>query len=267
MKKKVLVIVGVIFIILIALGLFTSYVDSARVRNGVEPKYVIKLVNESGSKVTYYGLGYKVIRYVSVSPSEPYKNNIGVKYGNWFMKYDLEPEEESINIKLLDSGKNISVKGSENVNFITSLFKDSKYINEDCDGINTHEIIIDNVKYYLKESCLEIQKGNKQASISEEDLNKFLKIIDDYDVTISDDKEYTFIGTIIEAFDDSIIVEPGEDTIERKSSDKISMGIERPTSGIIDFYVVGNKVKITYNGNINESYPAQISAIKIELVS
>ena len=64
MKKKVLVIVGVIFIILIGAGLFTSYVDSARVRNGIEPKYVIKLVNESGSKVTYYGLGYKNLNLI-----------------------------------------------------------------------------------------------------------------------------------------------------------------------------------------------------------
>ena len=60
MKKRILIIVGVIILILVSFGLFTSYVDSARVRNGVEPKYVIKLVNKSGNKVTYYGLGYKV---------------------------------------------------------------------------------------------------------------------------------------------------------------------------------------------------------------
>lgn len=35
--------------------------------------------------------------------------------------------------------------------------------------------------------------------------------------------------------------------------------------GII-FFVVGNKVRITYNGIIMESYPAQIIATKIELV-
>ena len=33
-----------------------------------------------------------------------------------------------------------------------------------------------------------------------------------------------------------------------------------------DFYVVGNKVRVTYNGFVNESYPAQIDAIKVELV-
>ena len=92
MKKKFLVVGGIVIAILIALGLFTSYVDSARVRNSIAPKYVIKIVSEDGNKVTYWGLGYKVVLYPSVSPNEPYKNNRGVRYGSWFMKYEL-PED------------------------------------------------------------------------------------------------------------------------------------------------------------------------------
>ena len=38
MKKKLLLIVGTIFVILVFIGLLTSYLDSARVRNSVEPK-------------------------------------------------------------------------------------------------------------------------------------------------------------------------------------------------------------------------------------
>lgn len=44
--------------------------------------------------MTYWGLGYKVIRYVGVSPNEPYESNIGVKMGNWFMKYKLPIDSE-----------------------------------------------------------------------------------------------------------------------------------------------------------------------------
>lgn len=95
MKKKVLIITGIIVAILVVTGLVTSYADSARVRNGVEPKFTIKIVSEDGNKVTYWGLGYKVVLYPSVSPNEPYKNNRGVKYGSWFMKYELEEEKES----------------------------------------------------------------------------------------------------------------------------------------------------------------------------
>lgn len=168
MKKLIFICLS----IFICLGLVTSYIDSARVRNGVEPRFVIKFVSSDGCKITYIGLGYKVIRYPSVSPREPYKNNRGVKYGSWFMKYELNDEDE----------------------------------------------------------------------------------------------KFQFIGKIIEAGEDFIIVEPDKGTVERKSSDKIRIMIERPVSGVNDFYVVGNKVRITYNGWINESYPAQIDAIKVELV-
>ena len=93
MKKRLLIIISVSIAILVSTGLVTSYMDMARVRNSVEPKFTIKIVSEDGSKVTYWGLGYKVVRYPSVSPNEPYKNNRGVKFGNWFMKYELVENE------------------------------------------------------------------------------------------------------------------------------------------------------------------------------
>ena len=45
MKKKVLIVTGIILAILVVAGLVTSYADSARVRNGVEPKFTIKIVS------------------------------------------------------------------------------------------------------------------------------------------------------------------------------------------------------------------------------
>lgn len=45
------------------------------------------------------------------------------------------------------------------------------------------------------------------------------------------------------------------------------MKITRPTSEINDFYVVGNKVRITFNGMVKTSNPEQISATKIELIT
>ena len=87
----------------------------------------------------------------------------------------------NIKVELLMDGKTIEVDKKRDVEFIVSLLRDSKYINELCDGINTHKIIIDDEVYYLKESCKEIQKGKKQAKISDEDLNSLLKIINDYD--------------------------------------------------------------------------------------
>ena len=94
MKKKICIGVGTLLMILIVAGIVTNYIDSGRVETGHEPKYCIKIVNNDGSKVTYWGLGYKVIRYVGVSPNEPYESNIGVKMGNWFMKYKLPIDSE-----------------------------------------------------------------------------------------------------------------------------------------------------------------------------
>lgn len=96
MKKKILIIIGIILVILIITGLITSHIDKGRVRNSVEPKFTIKIVSDDGNKITYWGLGYKVVRYPSVSPAEPYKNNRGVKYGSWFMNYSLDRYEEKI---------------------------------------------------------------------------------------------------------------------------------------------------------------------------
>jgi len=45
MKKKF--IIAVFIIILLLAGLVTSYIDSARVRNGVEPKYTIKIISDN----------------------------------------------------------------------------------------------------------------------------------------------------------------------------------------------------------------------------
>ena len=79
--------------------------------------------------------------------------------------------------------------------------------------------------------------------------------------------EYEFVAEIIEVNENNVILKPDANSREIKSGDRISVGITRPTNRSNDFYVVGNKIKITYDGTIMESYPAQINAIKIEPVN
>lgn len=85
---------GIVFLILLSLAGITNYIDSGRVTTGHEPKFCVKIVNDEKNKVTYWGLGYKVVRYVNVSLNEPYESNIGVKMGNWFMHYELPINHE-----------------------------------------------------------------------------------------------------------------------------------------------------------------------------
>lgn len=174
MKKKIGISIGILVIVLIVAGIITNYSDSARVTTGHEPKCCIKVVSNDGSKVTYWGLGYKVVRYVEVSPNEPYESNIGVKMGNWFMKYEL-PKADIIEIEY--EGQIITITDIKDIGIIENILLNSKYNGEICNGINTHKIILNKDIYYIKESCKEIQKGDKQATISTEDLETINNII------------------------------------------------------------------------------------------
>ena len=80
--KKICISVGIVLIGLIAMGIITNYIDSGRVTTGHEPKYCIKIVNNDGSKVTYWGLGYKVIAYNKLNGY----NKIHI--GTYFLEYD-----------------------------------------------------------------------------------------------------------------------------------------------------------------------------------
>lgn len=261
MKKKISVILGIILMSIVILGIITNYADSGRVTTGHEPKYCIKIVSDDGSKVTYYGLGYKVIRYVEISPNEPYENNIGTKMGNWFINYDL-PEQDIIEIEY--EGQKITITDAKEVGIIKNILLNSKYNNEICQGINTYKIRLNSDIYYIKEDCKEIQKGDKQAIISIDDLNTINNIIFNKMDNIQSEEEQFFYGKIIEATDSYIIVEPNEGDETRKTADKISIALGKNNDTI---YMVGTNLKVTYNGTIMETYPAQVEAIKIELKS
>ena len=73
-----------------------------------------------------------------------------------------------------------------------------------------------------------------------------------------------FYGKVVESTASYIIVELNENEEERKSADKISIGLGENNDAL---YTVGTNVKITYDGTILESYPAQVKATKIEIKS
>ena len=178
MKKKDLIITILVLIILIIASLITKYIDTANVSTGHEPECCIKIVRQDGGKVTYWGLGYKVVRYVGVSPDEPYKSNIGVKMGNWFMNYE-KPTNVVLDVKSFGENKTFKVSDKADVEFITNLLKHSKYIDEPCDGIIDYAITYDDFTYDVLISCCEIRKGNKQAKISDKDMKELEKILVD----------------------------------------------------------------------------------------
>lgn len=84
------------------------------------------------------------------------------------------------------------------------------------------------------------------------------------DTVNNEQNEKSFFGKVIESEASYIIVEPNEDEKERKSANKISISLGEDNDAL---YMVGTNVKITYDGTIMESYPAQVKATKIELKS
>lgn len=81
---------------------------------------------------------------------------------------------------------------------------------------------------------------------------------------IVENNAYSFFATVVESSSNSIIVEPYTNEEIRKSADKISVGLGKNNDMI---YQVGTNVKITYDGTVMESYPAQIVATSIEIKS
>lgn len=83
------------------------------------------------------------------------------------------------------------------------------------------------------------------------------------------DKVETFNAVVLENMKTSLLVEPSEGEDELRSSDKITVTVIKDGAVFEDLssFKEGSIVKITYDGTIMESYPAQIRAFKVEAVS
>ena len=84
------------------------------------------------------------------------------------------------------------------------------------------------------------------------------------DDILPDNDESYFFGKIVEVSNNYIVVEPDENEAIRKSADKISVSLNENTDEI---YKVGTKVKITYTGDVMETYPAQVKLKSIEVIA
>jgi hypothetical protein len=93
MKKRTKIILAVIAGV-VALGVVFGLVDYGRVKNGEMPIFMIRVTDTRRAKLNYIGLGYRMQRYVGVSPKEPLNSSIYVKFGSWFYVWDVFNNEE-----------------------------------------------------------------------------------------------------------------------------------------------------------------------------
>lgn len=81
-------------------------------------------------------------------------------------------------------------------------------------------------------------------------------------------EKVSFNAVVIENNGTSLLVNPEEGSPELNSSDKIVVRVPENNAVLKDLseFAEGSRVKITYDGMIMESYPAQINAYSVEFV-
>lgn len=183
MKKKLLILFGIIIIVILILSITFFIIDNIRVNNGELPIFAKKVaIANDGGTTEYMGLGYKVIDYNKLNGYDK------IHIGSWIMKYD-----SSLGEKLEENEEGYST-------FIGTVLSS--------DGI----------------------------------FEEVMRAED--------------IGGSIE-----IIVQPDENEVIRKSSDKISVVLKEYDGNAYD---PGTKIKVTYNREIMETYPARVKAVRIK---
>ena len=79
-------------------------------------------------------------------------------------------------------------------------------------------------------------------------------------------KTYIFKGKVVEMYMNNLIIEPLENEDIRKSSDRIQVWFGHIPEFHPPIFPEGTLVEIEYDGNIAETYPAQINAISLRTI-
>ena len=83
MKKKLLILCGIIITVILILSITFFIIDNNRVNNGELPIFAKKVATANdGGTTEYMGIGYKVIDYNKLNGYDK------IHIGSWFMKYD-----------------------------------------------------------------------------------------------------------------------------------------------------------------------------------
>lgn len=73
--------------------------------------------------------------------------------------------------------------------------------------------------------------------------------------------EPNFQGTVVETDETSMLVAVAPEEQESKSSDLISVSLKVQLKDSMTQFAQGDRVKVYYNGEIAESYPAQVHTV------
>ena len=109
-------------------------------------------------------------------------------------------------------------------------------------------------------------KNNVKDALSNGDIT--ISDLDAFEIkysrqTKSDDVNVNpyFNGEVIEVKEKSITVKPDADSNESKSADRITVSLDVISEIPVPNFNVGDRVRVIYNGEIAETYPASINKV------
>ena len=175
--------------------------------------------------------------------------SIGVSDGD---KYAMSPNTEVEATELIDEFlsmlMDMEITSQQSVNDVP-VNKDFITININCDGVagTTLFYYVDKGTEYVEQPYQGIYKPAPALS------NCITEMLASADNTLL---MVTFQASVIETNNDSIIVKPVDGSLELDSADKFYISNEENLE-----LQIGVLVEISYNGEIMESYPAQLGEV------
>ena len=169
----------------------------------------------------------------------------GDKYA---MSHDTEAEATEFIDEFLSMLMEMETTGQQSINDVP-VNKDSITININCDGVagTTLFYYVDNGTEYVEQPYQGIYKPAPALG------NCIMEMLSSADNTLA---AITFQASVIEKNKDSIIVKPVEGSLELDSADEFYLS-NRDNLEL----QIGDIVEISYNGEIMESYPAQLGEV------
>lgn len=262
---------------------------------------------KDGGTIEYFGLGYKVIDFHTLAGYDDIKIGSWFMDYNDFKKEMKEYEMKFYTNNIIHFSKTIDEtlieldipntwnyiempKDDENdfYKYALKIYKDNEeqyavlYVYNNKFGVcgtgrTSKNVTLSNGK----EATIGYYDGNKNWSdISFYNINEYIAVMN-YGLVDTDAEEiieviktinitnvrneYSFCGTITQVEENLFFVKPDEDEEIRKSADKIMVQKLKFDTNVK--FEIGERVKITYDGFVMETYPAQINAIKYESIN
>lgn len=249
MKKIIKLVIAIIFALAIISGIMIL-VDCSSIKSEKEPIFakMSSALNDGGT-VVYTGFGYKIIDFHMLNGYDE------TKVGTLFTKpEDFSEEYKKYDVNLIPKDDDKNQNDDDNKINSGDTEKESGDKNQ-----VSGDAVVSSGDYEVKSGDTVTASGEKNNNLEQPTQSG--------DLEKSGDKEEVkpyFIGSVIGVKGDIMLVTPLEDQEILKSSDIISFSIKNEKS---KDYIIGQKVKVTYTGDVRETYPAGVDAISVEIVN